>query len=409
MAGAGGEAPIGVSAKLRQVKEYYFSRKLKEIAQLRAAGRDVVSLAIGSPDLPPHSTVVAALAAAAAEPDAHGYQPYNGTPALREAFAAFYKATYGVTVDPAKEVLPLLGSKEGILHITMAFADPGDVVLAPDPGYGAYTSIAELLGVHVAKYNLTPATRWRPDVAELEARVAAARAQGRRVRILWANYPHMPTGTPGDAAGFAALLALCKRHGILLVNDNPYSLVLPRGPPLSLLGACSGGDRDYCLELNSLSKSHSMPGWRVGCVVGRAEYIQAVLQVKSNFDSGMFKPVQAAAAAALTALPPGYVAGLNAEYERRRGVVFAILDALGCTYARGQVGMFVWARAPDAWRSVEEELDRILHQAEVFLTPGAIFGGNGARYVRASLCTPIPRLKEALRRVQKYIGTAPSL
>lgn len=383
--------------RLDLVAEYYFSRKLKEVAALRESGRDVISLGVGSPDLPPHPSVARALSAAAAADDTHGYQPYSGVPRLRAAMAVWYQRTYGVRLDPAKEVLPLMGSKEGILHITMAFANPGDAVLVPDPGYATYAGVAKLLGVDAVRYDLTEEGGWAPDLASIERGGDVGRA-----RIMWINYPHMPTGASAAPGLFARLVAWCKAHRILLVNDNPYSLVLPNRPPESLLS--TPGAREVALELNSLSKSHNMPGWRVGCVVGDAAYVSSVLQVKSNFDSGMFLGLQDAAAAALTEVPESWHVARNEEYARRRGVCHDILRALGCSFLPGQVGMFVWARAPAEWASVEGRLDNLLYGCGVFATPGQVFGTNGARYVRLSLCCPLPRLQEALQRIRGHVA-----
>eukprot|EP01061_Rhynchopus_euleeides_P017513 TRINITY_DN2910_c1_g5_i1.p1 TRINITY_DN2910_c1_g5~~TRINITY_DN2910_c1_g5_i1.p1 ORF type:complete len:408 (+),score=124.11 TRINITY_DN2910_c1_g5_i1:225-1448(+) len=396
-------AKVRLSDRLSSVGEYYFSKKLQEIAEVRAAGNDVISLAIGSPDMPPANAVRSALARTAARDDTHGYQVHNGTPSLRAALAEFYKCRYGVTLDPACEVLPLLGSKEAILHITMAFTNPGDVVLAPNPGYGAYTNVAKLLHVTPVPYNLTEGTGWQPDVAEIEKLLEEA---GGRAKVLWVNYPHMPTGAEPREGLFEDLAGLCMRYGVLLVNDNPYSLVLPTdsSSPISMLPrvAAVPGARDFCLELNSLSKSHCMPGWRVGLAVGAAPLVKAVLQVKSNFDSGMFLAVQDAARCALTEVSSAFFYEVNAEYSARREVVFTLLRHLGCTFSRKQVGMFVWARAPDSWGCVRSHLDALFAATHVFITPGFIFGSNGERYVRVSLCCPISRLREASQRIKQY-------
>ena len=405
-----GEAPVEVSRRLGNVAEYYFSKKLKEIAAMREAGKDVISVAIGSPDMPPHVSVTDTLSETAKREDTHGYQPYNGTLALRAAFAAFYAKTYGVKLDPASQVLPLLGSKEGILHTTMAFTNPGDTVLVPNPGYAAYTSIARLLHVKPAAYNLTEATGWQPNLSELRHLITNSRTpEGGRAKILWVNYPHMPTGANPRCGLFDDLLQLCVSEGMLLVNDNPYSLVLPTdaAAPISMLRHRSTpAHHAHCLELNSLSKSHCMPGWRVGVAVGDAKLLQSVLQVKSNFDSGMFRGIQDAAAHALTEVPPAFFAGVNKEYAARRAAVFEMMRLLRCTFSEEQVGMFIWARVPDDWECVKTKLEDILQRSYVFITPGFIFGSNGDRYIRASLCCPQGKLQEAVRRVRKYTQQA---
>eukprot|EP01060_Flectonema_neradi_P009865 TRINITY_DN17020_c0_g1_i1.p1 TRINITY_DN17020_c0_g1~~TRINITY_DN17020_c0_g1_i1.p1 ORF type:complete len:413 (+),score=68.59 TRINITY_DN17020_c0_g1_i1:35-1240(+) len=393
-----------LSTRLQDVKEYYFSRKLKEVAALRESGRDIISLAIGSPDLSPHESVISALSKTAAMSDSHGYQPYHGIDSLRTALSKFYKNTYDVDLSPKNQILPLMGSKEGILHLTMAFCNPTDAVLVPNPGYAAYSSIAKLLNVSCCNYNLTENRGWVPDISELQSLVdnyneTNANKKG-RVKILWINYPNMPTGSSGSPQALSDLIQFSERNTIILVNDNPYSLVLPHGSPLSIM---SNTKSNFVIELNSLSKSHCMAGWRIGCLVSRnADLVKAALQIKSNFDSGMFKGLQVAAATALTEVPKSFFERVNKEYEIRRHFVYQILTVLKCSFSRTQVGMFVWAKAPDSWSSVEDKLDNLLHSTGVFLTPGSVFGTNGARYVRASLCCPVPRLEEALHRLQKH-------
>eukprot|EP01064_Diplonema_japonicum_P011900 TRINITY_DN19361_c0_g1_i1.p1 TRINITY_DN19361_c0_g1~~TRINITY_DN19361_c0_g1_i1.p1 ORF type:complete len:423 (+),score=99.53 TRINITY_DN19361_c0_g1_i1:59-1270(+) len=400
---------ITPSDRLSDVKEYYFSRKLKEVASLRAQGRDIINLGIGSPDLAPHKDVVGALVDTAKGAANHGYQAYNGIPELRDGFSQFYKKIYKVELDKDKEVLPLMGSKEGILHITLAFANPQDAILAPNPGYAAYRSIAGLLNVTALPYNLTEATQWQPSLHEIKNLTTsyARDHPGKRVKILWVNYPHMPTGTEADIDTLCSLIQYCQKERILLVNDNPYSLVLPKGEPVSILKL--RGSKDTCVELNSLSKSHNMPGWRVGVAVGKESFITSILQVKSNFDSGMFKGLQAAAAVALTSLPDNFHENLTAEYAARRTVVYDLLDTLSCTYSRNQVGLFVWARVPPTWTNVESKIDDILYKASVFITPGSIFGSNGEGYIRISLCCSTARLQEALARLQAYQNGNPKL
>ncbi|MBF9221684.1 pyridoxal phosphate-dependent aminotransferase [Hymenobacter ruricola] len=385
---------ISVARRLAHTGEYYFSRKLRELAALNAAGASIINLGIGSPDLPPHPSVVAALAAGATQPGAHGYQGYQGTPALRGALAEFYQRHYGVTLDPAGEILPLLGSKEGLMHIAMTFLEAGDAVLIPNPGYPTYRAVAEISGAEVREYDLCAAAGWLPDLEAL------ARTDLSRVKLMLVNYPHMPTGAAADEAFLTQLVAFARRHHILLVHDNPYGFILNETPPLSLLAV--PGAREVALELNSLSKSHNLAGWRVGMLCGRADLIGEVLRFKSNMDSGMFLPVQQAAVAAL-ALGPEWFAELNATYRARRELVRALLRALGCAPAPGQVGLFVWAAVPPEYADGYALSDAVLAEARVFLTPGGIFGSNGRGYVRASLCQPEGVLREALDRVQPAV------
>ena len=331
--------------RLAGVSEYYFSRKLKEVAQMNAEGKDVISLGIGSPDMPPSEKTIETLCQAAQDPDGHGYMPYVGIPELRQAFARWYKKWYGVDLDPQTEIQPLIGSKEGILHVTLAFVNPGDQVLVPNPGYPTYTSLSKLLGAEVVPYNLKEEDGWMPDWEQLEADFA-------------------------------------KKRGIVIVNDNPYSFIL-NDHPLSILAV--PGARDCCIEFNSMSKSHNMPGWRIGMLASNAQFVQWVLKVKSNIDSGMFRAMQLAAATALDAEQEWYD-GNNANYRRRRALAEDIMHALGCTFDPAQAGMFLWGRIPDTYNNVEELTERVLHEARVFLTPGFIFGTNGARYIRISLC-----------------------
>ena len=384
---------IDAASRLANTGEYYFSRKLRELAALNAAGADILSLGIGSPDLPPHPSVVAALGATAALPGAHGYQSYQGTPALRQAMADFYQRWYGVALDPATEVLPLAGSKEGLMHIGMAFLEAGDAVLIPNPGYPTYRAVAEICGAEVRAYDLTAETDWMPDLDAL------ATSDLRGVKMMLVNYPHMPTGTPASPAFLQKLVDFAAAHGIMLVHDNPYGFVLNETPPTSLLSV--PGAREVALELNSLSKSHNLAGWRVGMLVGRADWLTEVLRFKSNMDSGMFLGIQQAAVVAL-ALGPEWFAQLNATYRARREVVRELLATLGCVAAPGQTGLFVWAKVPAAYADGYALSDAVLAEARVFLTPGGIFGSNGNGYVRASLCQPEAVLREALQRVKSY-------
>ncbi len=382
---------MNIASRLAHTGEYYFSRKLRELAALNAAGANIISLGIGSPDLPPHPSVVAALAESAAQPNAHGYQSYQGTPALRGAMAEFYQRHYGVSLDPATEILPLLGSKEGLMHIGMTFLEAGDAVLIPNPGYPTYRAVAEICGAEVREYDLTEAGGWLPDLAALAATDLA------RVKLMLVNYPHMPTGTAAGLPFLIELVAFATAHDILLVHDNPYGFILNETPPLSLLAV--PGAREVAVELNSLSKSHNLAGWRVGLLAGRADVIANVLRFKSNMDSGMFLPVQQAAVAALC-LGHDWLADLNATYRARRTLVVELLQALGCTPAPGQVGLFIWAAVPAGYADGYALSDAVLAEARVFLTPGGIFGSNGNGYIRASLCQPEELLREALRRVE---------
>ena len=384
---------LTTASRLAHTGEYYFSRKLRELAALNAAGANIISLGIGSPDLPPHPSVVAALAATAAQPTAHGYQSYQGTPALRSAMANFYERHYGVVLDPATEVLPLLGSKEGLMHIGMAFLEPGDAVLIPNPGYPTYRAVAEICGAEVQEYDLTAATGWLPDLAALAQRDLS------RVKLMLVNYPHMPTGTPASPEFLAKLVAFAQTHSIMLVHDNPYGFVLNETPPTSLLSV--PGAQEVALELNSLSKSHNLAGWRVGMLVGRADWLTEVLRFKSNMDSGMFLGIQQAAVAAL-ALGEAWFAELNTTYRARRELVRELLAALGCEAAPGQTGLFIWAAVPPPYADGYALSDAVLAEARVFLTPGGIFGSNGNGYVRASLCQPTSVLREALARVRAW-------
>jgi LL-diaminopimelate aminotransferase len=387
---------IPVASRLAHTGEYYFSRKLRELAALNAAGANIISLGIGSPDLPPHASVLAALAASAAQPGAHGYQGYQGTPALRQAMADFYQRHYGVALDAATEILPLLGSKEGLMHIAMTFLEAGDAVLIPNPGYPTYRAVAEICGAEIREYDLTEATGWLPDLDALAATDLS------RVKLMLVNYPHMPTGTATDRPFLTRLVEFAQTHDILLVHDNPYGFILNETPPVSLLAV--PGAREVAVELNSLSKSHNMAGWRVGLLAGRADVLANVLRFKSNMDSGMFLPVQQAAVAAL-ALGNDWFENLNATYRARRALVLELLHALGCTPAPGQVGLFMWAAVPAGFADGYALSDAVLAEARVFLTPGGIFGSNGNGYIRASLCQPEPLLREALERVQEWQRT----
>ncbi len=380
--------------RLSVVNEYYFSRKLKEVALLNAAGQDIISLAIGSPDMPPSSQTIDTLCEVAHQANAHGYQPTSGTPELRQAMARFYKRWYDVSLDPSTEIQPLIGSKEGILHITLAFVNPGDEVLVPDPGYPTYTSLSTLLGAKVVHYPLDEANGWQPRLDLLEQRDLS------RVRLMWTNYPHMPTGANAQMDTYRKLVAFAKRHGIVVVNDNPYSFIL-NDHPLSLLQV--EGAKDCCIELNSMSKSHNMPGWRVGLCATNATFIQWILKVKSNIDSGTFRGLQLAAAAAYDNDAQWHHEANVATYRRRRQYAEQIMQLLRCTFDPAQVGMFLWGRVPDDIPEAEMLTEQLLHEARVFVAPGHIFGTNGKRYIRISLCAKDDLMAEAVRRVQQMV------
>ena len=381
--------------RLSLVQEYYFSRKLKEVARLNAEGRDIISLAIGSPDMPPSDRTIDTLCREARKADGHGYQPTMGTPELRQAMAAFYRRWYGVELNPQTEIQPLIGSKEGILHVTLAFVNPGDQVLVPNPGYPTYTSLSKLLGAEVVNYDLTEAGGWQPDFDQLE------RMDLSRVKLLWCNYPHMPTGAPARRETYERLVDFGRRHGIVIVNDNPYSFIQPVGKSDRLSILQVPGAKDCCIEFNSMSKSHNMPGWRVGMLATNAEFISWILKVKSNIDSGTFRAVQLAAAEALVNNDAEWHTQANVRtYAARRVIAEQIMTELGCTFDPTQTGMFLWGRIPDAYADVEQLTERVLHEARVFITPGFIFGSNGARYIRISLCAKEEKMQEALARIK---------
>lgn len=382
---------IKPASRLDAVQEYYFSRKLKEVARLNAEGQDIISLAIGSPDQPPSPQTIDKLCEVAHDPSAHGYQPTMGTMELRKAMADFYHRWYGVEIDAASEVQPLIGSKEGILHITLAFVNPGDEVLVPNPGYPTYTSLSKILGAKVVNYNLDEDNGWQPDFEELEHRDLS------RVKLMWTNYPNMPTGGDARMETYRKLVDFARRHDIVVVNDNPYSFILNEHP-LSLLQV--EGAKDCCIELNSMSKGYNMPGWRVGMCVSNPQFISWILKIKSNIDSGTFRGLQLAAAEALTTNTEEWHREYNINlYRRRREIAERIMQALGCTYDDGQVGMFLWGKIADKYANAEQLTERVLHEARVFITPGFIFGSNGERYVRISLCAQDDKMQEALRRI----------
>ncbi len=380
--------------RLGDVQEYYFSKKLREIRQLNAEGKDVINLGIGSPDLPPAQEVIAELHHQSNFDTHHAYQSYSGIPELRQAFANWYESFYHVQLDSDKEILPLIGSKEGIMHISMTYLEAGDEVLVPNPGYPAYRAVANLTGASIQSYDLKAEKNWQPDLQEIADRDLS------KVKIMWVNYPNMPTGTPADAKFFDHLIRFAYDHKILICNDNPYSFIL-NDHPISLLKV--DGAKEIALELNSLSKSHNMAGWRVGMMAGKEEYINTILRFKSNMDSGMFKPLQLAAAKALS-LPQTWYDDLNVIYRKRREKIFLMMDRLHCEFDRDQVGLFVWAKIPDDYQSGYELSDEVLYRANVFITPGGIFGTNGENYIRASLCNPEELLNEAIDRVVRVMS-----
>lgn len=378
--------------RLQEVSEYYFSRKLKDVAQMNAEGKDVISLGIGSPDMPPSESAIKVLCEQAQRVDVHGYQPTVGIPELRNAMSDFYQRWYGVELNPTTEIQPLIGSKEGILHVTLAFVNPGDQVLVPNPGYPTYTSLNKILGSEIVTYNLLEDKNWQPDFEALESMDLS------RVKIMWTNYPNMPTGANATRELYKRLVDFARRKNIVIVNDNPYSFILNK-EPLSILQI--PGAKECCIEFNSMSKSHNMPGWRVGMLASNAQFVQWILKIKSNIDSGTFRPLQLAAAEAYHNSEEWHHEANYTIYRERRDLAEKIMKTLGCTFDTNQVGMFLWGRIPDHYNNVEELTERVLHQARVFITPGFIFGSNGARYVRISLCAKKEKLAEALKRIKE--------
>lgn len=386
---------IQPAERLSLVQEYYFSRKLKEVARLNAEGKDIISLAIGSPDMPPSRQTIDKLCEIAAQPSAHGYQPTMGTLELREAMAGFYKRTYNVSLDPNTEILPLIGSKEGILHTTLALVNPGDEVLVPNPGYPTYTSLSNLLGAKIVNYNLREDNDWQPDFDELE------KIDLLKVKIMWTNYPNMPTGGNAHMKTYERLVRFASEKGIVVINDNPYSQIL-NDNPMSIMMV--PGAKQCCMEFNSMSKSFNMPGWRIGMVVGNADLIAWTLKVKSNIDSGTFRGIQFAAAEAYNTNTPEWHQEYNINvYRRRRDIAERIMTLLACEYDNHQVGMFLWGRIPETYATCEELTEKLLHEARVFITPGFIFGSNGDRYIRISLCAKEEKMQEAYQRITDYL------
>ncbi len=377
-----------VANRLQQVEEYYFSKKLREVAQLKSEGKPIINLGIGSPDIMPPNSVVTALQNGLTDAAAHKYQSYQGLPELRQEMATFYQTHFNVFVNPLTEVLPLMGSKEGIMHISMAFLNKGDQVLVPNPGYPTYTSVTNLVEAEPVFYNLNEANNWQPDFAALEKQDLS------KVKLMWINYPHMPTGTNATAAFYDAVITFGKKHNILIINDNPYSFVR-NAKPMSIMSY--NGAKAVCLELNSLSKTFNMAGWRVGMLLGNETHINAVLKVKSNMDSGMFYGIQQGAIAALKS-SNNWFEDLNAIYTKRCALIWELATRLKCTYDTDTTGLFVWAKLPEGEKS-ETFTDTLLYEKDIFITPGTVFGSNGEGYVRFSLCASEAQIKEALDRI----------
>ena len=379
---------IKAAKRLETVQEYYFSKKLREVRGLAAAGKPIINMGIGSPDLQPPVEVLAAIKSSLNDPSAHKYQSYQGLPELRSAISKFYKNKFSVDTNSEDEVLPLMGSKEGIMHISMAFLNEGDKVLIPNPGYPTYTSVTKLVGAEPLFYNLSNVNNWQPNYKELEEQDLS------NVKIMWVNYPHMPTGTNATLETFEKLVAFGKKHQILIINDNPYSFIL-NDNPVSILQV--EGAKDTALELNSLSKTFNMAGWRVGMVLGNAAYISEILKVKSNMDSGMFYGIQKGAIEALQ-LPDTWFTVQNKIYEERRVLIWKLADKLGATYNKNATGLFVWAKIPEG-KKAEEVTDAVLYDKDIFITPGTIFGSQGEGYIRFSLCVTTAKIKEAISRI----------
>ncbi len=382
---------IQPASRVSEVKEYYFSKKLREVARLNAEGRDIISLGIGGPDRMPADEVIDTLCEEARKEGNHSYQSYTGLPALRQAYADFYRRWYGVELDPSKEILPLIGSKEGILHVSLALLNPGDGVLVPNPGYPTYTSVSRLAQAEVFNYDLTEENGWLPDFDQLE------KMPLERIKLMWVNYPHMPTGTQATPELLQRIVDFGRRHGIVIAHDNPYSFILNENPT-SLLQI--EGAKDVAIELNSMSKSHNMAGWRMGMLASYPTMIEWILKVKSNIDSGQFRPMMLAAVKGLEADKSWYDT-LNATYARRRAVAEEVMTALGCTFDPTQRGLFLWGRIADSESGSEAVADRALYESRVFVTPGFIFGSNGDRYIRISLCATEEKLREALARIRQ--------
>ena len=390
---------LPVAERLNDIGEYYFSEKLREIEKLNKDGKDIINLGVGSPDLPPQAEVIVKLRDESLKPNAHAYQSYKGSPVLRNAFADWYENWYGVSVDPDNEILPLIGSKEGIMHICMTYINPGDPVLIPNPGYPTYRSAAKIAGAKIIPYRLTAESNWYPNFKALDESIQQLKSESKNWKgcLMFVNYPHMPTGQLPSVEVFKELVEFAKQHNLLVVNDNPYSFIL-NDKPLSLLSI--KGAKEVVIELNSLSKSHNMAGWRVGVAVGARKRIEEILRFKSNMDSGMFLPLQLAAAHAL-ALDHEWFSTLNKTYRKRREAVYQLLTTLKCQFDKGQAGMFVWALIPKEFEDCYAFSDSVLNGSDVFITPGGIFGDEGNRYIRVSLCAREARIREAIERIEE--------
>lgn len=385
---------VPVADRLKHVEEYYFSKKLEQIAKMRSSGIDVINLGIGSPDLSPPEVAINVATQSMQQANVHGYSSYRSSPDLRESISKWLYKTYHININPDCEILPLLGSKEGILYLSMALLNPGDSVLIPNPGYPAYASVANLLGVKILYYNLTEENNWQPDLKEIESFDLS------KCKLMWVNYPHMPSGASAGPELFTSLVEFAQKKGFMICNDNPYGLVLNTDAPTSLIKA--NPTMEVVCELNSFSKSFNMAGWRVGVFIGSQELVNAVISVKSNVDSGMFLPIQKGAIAALS-VDEAWHEERNATYKERRKIIWEIFDLLGCTYSKNQVGLFIWAKAPSKILNVQEFIDDLLVKSHVFLTPGSIFGSNGNRYLRASLCSPRESLLKAKNKIEEYL------
>jgi LL-diaminopimelate aminotransferase len=387
---------MNTAKRLNGIGEYYFSKKLREIDELNRCGKNIISLGIGSPDQAPHPDVITVLHDESRKPNAHAYQNYKGSPVLRRAMADWYNQYYGVNLDPDQEILPLAGSKEGIMHICMTYINPGDLVLIPNPGYPTYQSAARLAGAMLGAYELKEENSWFPDFEEIK-KLIGTKPEFQETVLMFVNYPQMPTGQLPTKKLFEKLVSFARENRVLLVHDNPYSFIL-NDEPMSILQV--DGAADLAIELNSLSKSHNMAGWRVGMMLAKSHHIENVLRFKSNMDSGMFLPVQLAAAKAL-ALPAAWYFEVNALYKKRKALVETLLEGLGCSFSKKQAGLFVWAKVPDEFKDGYMLSDLLLYQANVFITPGGIFGSAGDRFVRISLCAPEEKIQECINRVQK--------
>lgn len=385
---------IAPADRLQSTGEYYFSRKLREIAQLKSQGHDIISLGIGGPDRPPHQSVINTLCTESQNPSAHSYQNSRSIPELRNAFSEWYNKYYHVEINPETELLPLIGSKEGVLHISLAFLNPGDGVLIPDPGYPTYSSVSRLIGARLYSYPLTEYNGWYPDFDALE------QLPLEQIKLMWLNYTHMPTGTPATRQLFERAVAFGKKHNIVIVHDNPYSFIL-NDNPLSIMQI--PGAKDIALELNSLSKSHNMAGWRMAMVTSNPQFISWVLQIKSNIDSGQFRPAMLAAVKALQLSQEWYL-DLNEVYSQRRDIAEKIMKALGCEFSPSQKGLFLWGKVPPCYNDGATLADKLLYEADIFVTPGFIFGSQGTQYIRISLCADTEALTSALNRINNLIN-----